>query len=412
MHFNNMDYLEDVIGMPYAHKNAFVDIARQQKVVIVVRATGPTCHGLLEEGYDTKGYRIHGKSCNWGPMAGFVMRDPRLNKSGAAGAAYNRSKHAEALYHDHEGQGWRASVTPLKISHERISWLEAWGHIVITNRLADRMEGTARHGAGADAISFKYILFRDPVQPHLWGVFFSNDAAMPWQQEAAANERVFSLKNSVGYEAMLALTNPPAHRLSSGESYLNAVTGDYDLFAVWPFAEKYNPDPYGADHRPLGTVRGVQNRFTTDATGAPVGPLDQAQNIDQLERHFADLGADLQGTKVGNITPRIYKCCQLINSIIGRNVLWHSDEAARPYATEVDLPIIAFTPAGYFIGVESIQDFADLIHFCESEGVRVTLSSAWTQEPTGGKPNRLGAPFENRVPLDGRRVVVPAWYNA
>jgi len=411
MHFNNMDFLEDVIGMPYAHKTAFIDIARQQKVVIIVRATGPTCHGLLEEGYDTKGYRIHGKSCNWGPMAGFVMRDPRLNKSGAAGEAFNRGKHTEALYEDHEGQGWKASVTPLTISRARIHWLEAWGYITITSRLPGRMDGTAIHGEGANAIIFKYTLFQDPGRPDLWDVYFNNDPAMPWQQEAAMSERVFHRKHGARYEAMLALTNPPEHRLSRSVSYLNAVTGDYDLFAVWPFAEKYNPNPYGADHRPLGTVRGLQNQFTTDATGAPRSALDQAQNIDRLERNFARVDGGLQGTKLGNITPRIYKCCQLVNSIIGRNVLWHSDEAARPYADDVDLPIIAFTPAGYFIGVESIRDFADLIRFCESEGVHVTLSSAWTQDPTARRPNRLGAQFEDRVPLDGRRVIVPDWYN-
>jgi hypothetical protein len=69
-----------VIGVPYAHAQAFLTVARSQQCVIMVRTTGPTCHGLLEEAYDTKGYRIHGKSCDWGPMAGFVMRDPRLNR--------------------------------------------------------------------------------------------------------------------------------------------------------------------------------------------------------------------------------------------------------------------------------------------------------------------------------------------
>lgn len=73
----------------------------------MVRATGPTCLGLLEEGYDTKGYRIHGKSCNWGPMAGFVLRDPRLNKSGTVKEGFNRRKHNEALNLDDENQGWK-----------------------------------------------------------------------------------------------------------------------------------------------------------------------------------------------------------------------------------------------------------------------------------------------------------------
>src|SRR5580693_9311219 len=98
MRFNDQGFLTGTIGMPVAHKQAFLDVAADQRCVIMVRATGPTCHGLLEEGYDTKGYRIHGKSCDWGPMAGFVMRDPRLNKYGRAKADFNRKKHEEALY--------------------------------------------------------------------------------------------------------------------------------------------------------------------------------------------------------------------------------------------------------------------------------------------------------------------------
>jgi hypothetical protein len=132
MKVNSQDFLINTIGMPMPHKAAFLTVAAQQKCVIMVRATGPTCHGPLSEGYDTKGYRIHGKSCDWGPMAGFVMRDPRLNKYGLGKAKFNRAKHKEALYDDHEGQGWKASTTPLKISLARIQWLAAKGLIKIT----------------------------------------------------------------------------------------------------------------------------------------------------------------------------------------------------------------------------------------------------------------------------------------
>ena len=105
--------------MPEAHKNAFLTVAKSERCVIIVRATGPTCHGLLEEGYDTKGYRIHGKSCDWGPMAGFVVRDPRLNKYGMGKEKFNRAKHTESIDLDAEGQGWKASTTPLIIYHKR-----------------------------------------------------------------------------------------------------------------------------------------------------------------------------------------------------------------------------------------------------------------------------------------------------
>jgi len=191
------------------------------------------------------------------------------------------------------------------------------------------------------------------------------------------------------------MTNPPGHRLSAAESHLNAITGDYDLFAVWPFSNSYNASPYGDDHRPLGTVLGS------------VGD-EERHNVEHLERHFTEGG---EGTKLGNITPRIYMVCQLINSIVGRQVLWHSDEAARPFLDDVDLPVIAFTPLGNYVGIENILDFKAFISFCVKEGIRVSLSNAWAQEPTERFPNRLGSSYGQYVPPNGLRIIVPDWYN-
>lgn len=120
MKINDDSWVVGEIGMPLTHKRHFLDVAREQKYVIMVRKTGPTCHGLLAEGDDTRGYRIHGKSCDCGRMAGFVTRDPRLNKYGLAKAGFNHDKHMEALYADKENQGWNAPATPRIQSRDRI----------------------------------------------------------------------------------------------------------------------------------------------------------------------------------------------------------------------------------------------------------------------------------------------------
>src|SRR5689334_15253770 len=112
-------------------------------------------------------------------------------------------------------------------------------------------------------------------------------------------------------------------------------------------------------------------------------PLRSTSNW--LERNFTRGG---QGTKLGNITGRIYMVGQMINSIVGRHVLWHSDESARPFLDDVDLPILAVTPAGGYIGLESIADFKQFIAACEAEQIHVTLSNAWAQNPTAKFPNR------------------------
>jgi hypothetical protein len=44
---------------------------------------------LMEENYDLKGFQIKAKSCDWGPMAGFICQLPFLNKEGYDKIAYN-----------------------------------------------------------------------------------------------------------------------------------------------------------------------------------------------------------------------------------------------------------------------------------------------------------------------------------
>lgn len=390
MRFNDDTWIVGEIGMPLTHKKHFLDVAREQKCVIMVRKTGPTCHGLLAEGYDTKGYRIHGKSCDWGPMAGFVMRDPRLNKAGLAKETFNREKHTEALYADKENQGWLASTTPLIISRARIAWL-------LNNNYIDvQVSGNTNNYVGVAnraGVRFNYVLVSDGDD--LFSVCFDHSKAGPkWIQETG-NVVDKPHPRYKDYEPMLAMTNPPDHGLSTTTPHLKAITGDYDLFAVWPYMELYDTRPGDGDHRPLGTVRGSNS------------PAERAR-VEHLESRFT---ASRQGTKLGNITNRIYLVCQLINSRIGRSVLWHSDEAARPFLDDVDLPVIAFTPAGAHIGIESIGDFKRFIAEAEAERIQVSLSNAWAQAPTAQHPNRLGVEFARFVPVDGVRIVAPDWYN-
>lgn len=388
MRFNDDVWIVREIGMPLSHKRHFLEVAREEKCVIMVRKTGPTCHGLLEEGYDTKGYRIHGKSCDWGPMAGFVMRDPRLNKRGLANAEFNQAKHNEALYEDSENQGWNASTTPLIISRSRVEWLRNYGYIALQPSGNNHIGVADRAG-----VRFAYVLVAE--RGGLFSVCFDHSRGGPRWIQDTGNVVDHPHPSNRMYMPMLAMTNPPDHGLTTNTPHLKAVTGDYDLFAVWPYVKQYDARPGGLDHRPLGTVRGSATR----AEGA---------NVDRLERNFTASG---QGTKLGNITNRIYLICQLINSRIGRSVLWHSDEAARPYVEDVDLPVIAFTPGGLHVGIESIADFERFVLACDRYGIQVSLSNGWTLNPDSAHQNRLGEDYARFVPVDGVRIVAPDWYN-
>lgn len=388
MKINDEGWAVDEIGMPFEHKAAFLAVARDQKCVIIVRKTGPTCHGPLAEGYDTKGYRIHGKSCDWGPMAGFVLRDPRLSKYGLAKAGFNHEKHMEALYADKENQGWNASTTPLMISLDRINWLRAAG-LITTTAHGDNFLGVADQAG----VKFNYVLVKEVGT--MYSVCFDHSrGGARWVQDTG-NVKDKPHPSNKQYEPLLAMTNPPDHGLATDAPHLKAITGDYDLFAVWPYEELYDARAGGADHRPLGTVKGSNSKA-------------ERKNVEHLESQFTVSG---QGTKLGNITNRIYTVCQLINSRVGRSVLWHSDEAARPFLDDVDLPVIAFSPAGAHIGIETIADFKRFIAACERDRIAVSLSNAWAQDPSATHPNRLGVGYARFVPVDGVRIIAPDWYN-
>ncbi|MEI6158426.1 MAG: anthrax toxin-like adenylyl cyclase domain-containing protein [Roseococcus sp.] len=432
---NDAAFRDNVAGVPHRHEFAFQSVAASQHCVIISRAVGATCRQLLAQGYDTKGFRIHGKSCDWGPMAGFVMRDPRLSEAGAGGAVYNSHEHEEAFTDKASEADWTASTTPLRLFQARVDWLRATGRITVVPKGSDRLEGRATHPSG---VAFNYSLIKltnpGPAQG-MWGVYLDrttnavlHNAARTTGFEQERGDAVIKYDTKYGsmYEPLLAMTNPIEHRHFREEHPLNAITGDYDLFAIWPYARGANRyDRNGADRRVLGTVQAWSEReniakrlelnFTEDFQRPP-RPGAMPVQIGE----FAS-----QGTKLGNMTNRIYEVSQFLNSTIGgmrseeggpfprRNVLWHSDEAARPFVSDVDLPLIAFTPARNSVAIRTIPEFREFIALCLAEGFRVNLAEGWVLEPTAQQPNRLGAGYARHVPANwAKQWLVPPWYNA
>src|SRR5690348_15361697 len=67
-------------GMLGSHAAVFTEVANRNKVVLGSRELNPLCESLLREGHASKGFYIKAKSCDWGPMAGMVLVDPRFTK--------------------------------------------------------------------------------------------------------------------------------------------------------------------------------------------------------------------------------------------------------------------------------------------------------------------------------------------
>ena len=64
-------------------------------------------------------------------------------------------------------------------------------------------------------------------------------------------------------------------------------------------------------------------------------------------------------------------------------------------------------------GIESIDDFKELIHAAELCGFRPLLAEGWVLEPSEEYQQRLGRRYAHLVPddVDGGQIRVAPWYN-
>jgi hypothetical protein len=76
-------------GFPLKMVKVFLETADNLDCIVMSRTPeGPTTT-LIDDGYDLKGFEIKSKSCNWGPMAGFLCKLPPFNKVGFDKIKYN-----------------------------------------------------------------------------------------------------------------------------------------------------------------------------------------------------------------------------------------------------------------------------------------------------------------------------------
>jgi hypothetical protein len=350
----------DLVGFPHSHESAFHTVARNEKTIIISRAVGGVCTQLIEEGYDTNGFRIHAKSCNWGPRAGFVCRAPELNKNGSAGAAYNDKAHHEALT-DADGAGWKADTVELFITNTRFQYLQREG-LLSGSLLNDVFTGRAMRLPKPEdterfpTVTVDYKLVKGERNGHAgWALM---------------------RKNGQGeYAPLLGMRNPyPAY---PKDDHRNAVTGDYDLFAIWPRRSDWDPDD--EDRRLAGMGGGSQKQWVSTGHG----------KHERVDRNKQIIGGE--DRQMGNITNRVHLVAQMLNSVIGdqqsspnRNMVHHSDEGGRPFVGDVDLPLIAFTPPGFgtrnTFGIQDLQDMRAFVDMCRKGQYAIVLNRGWVAE--------------------------------
>ena len=383
--------LRDEEGFPLVHTQAFVAEARAQEAVILTRTPGPACEGPLREGYTAKSFHIKAKSCDFGVTAGFLCLDPIMNKKGRAGALENLVQNHKSLSKAYE-DGKTSGVIALEISDERLKWLRGPGQKI--TRLDDLTTERVVAVCSEKSVEIRYLLLR---RGERWVVYYDAGAlyGLPQNTRPTAQHREAAQRHLLdntpldekttvdrhtqeyfaefwelllanagaaptvrGYEHFVpvqAMTNPHREYDPAGpEAYKNAVTGDYDLFAIWP--KKFDPE---LDTRVAGMSAGLSDKLL-------------------IKREEANA----VGKVMGNITERI----QIIGAGLNHamtpgagakpNRVFHSDEAGRPFVHEVD-SAAAFTPTGEMYMIKQAAELAGLIRMWGEKGWSVSINKGW-----------------------------------
>jgi len=403
----------DLCGFPLAlrHLDAFQHVANTMKTVIVSRAVGMSCRAQIEEGYSMKDFRIHGKSCDFGPMAGFVCMDPRLNKKGMAGLEYNAKAHLTALagvvqdqptFEAFGTQGgamsmpskrlrtgaWKASVVPLFISEaRRVELMAGWGSDRPLGSKTKKQQGGDWVGVcekitNSDTLTVPWRLIRTAVNgKSMWAVCIDDSVSFSQKYPALGmisdQQKREKLKALLGTVPTADSIKIPMRRSSStGRAYpqvmgmanatnylgttekddtpisKKAITGDYDLFSVWPKIEDY--ETQGLDKR--------------------LGPMHSLDKESQIR---------------GNVSQRVTWAGALLNKVCNeydalgyhRIVCHHSDENYRPFIGDVDLPLIAFVPdARSAIGISDLAKFKSFVDNIMALEYRPSFNPGWIAE--------------------------------
>jgi len=375
-------------GIVPTHGAAIQGVTDRAETIVLLRDPGPLCAGLAREHFAMKSFRIHAKSCDWGPMAGLVCMDPRLNKDPESKTGYNRAQNLQASRGELEPgmvirQNFTAGVMPLVISRDRLLELWAQGVVQAEHEPAGADRGVSARGG--IALAWVAIpLSRATLQAQgvlsagaryaeaaYVGLFVDHRRGHAFQQEYLPGVSPAYVKyDGLWFEWLFGMTNT-----DRPDGFKDCVTGDLDLFSVWPGSA-------------LQRSAKLYPRAPGDAVPRAAGHLDQ-RPLQVTGQEYAQMG---------NISERVQYIAFQINDALraagylGGDACSHSDEARNPHARDLlscfppkSAGVIAFLPrlgaelmkVARVVLLQSPAELRQLVAKARQAGYHIDLKDEW-----------------------------------
>jgi hypothetical protein len=371
-------------GFYAPHAEACQTVAERTNCIILFREPGGMAQGLIAENYSMKGFRIDTKSCNWGPMSGFVCADPRLTKDPSY-IARNAGWTKDALTgHIHErwfgkveDKTWVGDVMPIVISEKRTADLRAKGLINPKPSANGEWVGVSRAMKGDTILYWRLVPVGNAGNSWLKGgkgylvLCVDRQGAAAFHQIYPENVEPIKFR---GHETILGLINPG----TKDRGFKACATADYDMFAIWEGMGK--SDRLGLQHRLAGEL---QKNF-----GQPNAPLPGGvARMDTVDTRL-QAGGHREHHRFGDVSARVMYVKTMLNTALqtaggyhGGNAVHHNDEAGNFALAKGSLsdclPLIGFLPGPQTVLVENLPDFKELALYARERGFNVRAKAEW-----------------------------------
>lgn len=314
-------------GLVASHIQQFIELAKSKGTYLLFRPVNKLSTSLIERGAATKGMNVHGKSSDWGPMAGFIPFDQDLSKKhGNRGAV---EKGNADNHHSIEPSQQEIAKVALTLTAERLDELQKEGLLKW-----DQASGNVElEGKGSDVYDFRLVQQG------------SGDYAVEYRTKNSVTSTLGHSKDWSALEVM-------GKRI---DGVVKPLTADYDLFMVAPKLKDVVKDT---------------SSIIDPVTGKPslkkLATAIAKQGLGQNERRTID-------PELGRLPNWLRDLKEQLNAAARKggytagSVVNHGAETDNPFP-EQDQRIFVITPEGKTLLTGSWEDTQTVIKQIQKEG--------------------------------------------